>query len=69
MTFCKWSGLGDYSLPIHSLHETDDQFAKLFNQMATNWNGAQQLAATTNASFKEKSSLGEQLLKEGAAKR
>ncbi|MEK4228401.1 polysaccharide pyruvyl transferase family protein [Solibacillus sp. FSL H8-0538] len=67
--FLQMAGLGDYSLPIHSLHETDDQFAKLFNQMATNWNGAQQLAATTNASFKEKSSLGEQLLKEGAAKR
>ncbi|WP_456045547.1 hypothetical protein, partial [Tsukamurella sp. MT6.1] len=62
------AGLGNYSLPIDSLHESDEKFAMLFNDMAVDWNGAQNLAARTNASFKEKSALGEQLLKEGAKK-
>lgn len=67
--FLQMAGLGDYSLAIGTLHESDDQFAKLFNQMASDWDGAQHLAATTNDAFKQKSSLGEQLLKEGAVKR
>lgn len=67
--FLQMAGLGDYSLRIQTLHETDDQFTTLFEAMATDWDGAKQLAEATNASFKEKSSLGEQLLKEGATKR
>lgn len=66
--FLQMAGLGDYSLAIETLHNTDDQFSKLYQQMAEDWMGAQNLAARTNASFKEKSALGEQLLKEGANK-
>lgn len=66
--FLQMAGLGDYSLAIHTLHESDDQFSKLFNSMASDWSAAQRLAQTTNDAFKVKSSLGEQLLKEGAAK-
>ena len=66
--FLQMAGLGDYSLAIETLHNTDDQFSKLYQQMAEDWMGAQNLAARTNASFKEKSALGEQLLKEGASK-
>ena len=66
--FLQMAGLGDYSLAIDTLHNTDDQFSKLYQQMAEDWMGAQNLAARTNASFKEKSALGEQLLKEGANK-
>ncbi|MER2108678.1 MAG: polysaccharide pyruvyl transferase family protein [Solibacillus sp.] len=66
--FLQMAGLGDYSLPIGTLHESDDQFSKLFNNMAADWPAAQQLAQTTNDAFKVKSSLGEQLLKEGASK-
>ncbi|MBD8035741.1 polysaccharide pyruvyl transferase family protein [Solibacillus sp. A46] len=64
--FLQMAGLGNYSLPIEELHKSDDKFAMLFNDMALDWNGAQKLAARTNASFKEKSALGERLLKEGA---
>ena len=64
--FLQMAGLGNYSLPIEELHKSDEKFAMLFNDMALDWNGAQKLAARTNASFKEKSALGERLLKEGA---
>ena len=66
--FLQMAGLGEHSLPIDTLHTTDDQFTKLFTKMATDWSGAQQLAARTNDAFKQKSALGEQLLKEGASK-
>lgn len=66
--FLQMAGLGEQSLPIDTLHNTDDQFTKLFSNMATDWSGAQSLAARTNDAFKQKSALGEQLLKEGASK-
>ena len=66
--FLQMAGLGSHSLPIGTLHDSDDQFAMLFKNMAVDWDGAQNLAAKTNAAFKEKSALGEQLLKEGAIK-
>ncbi|MEL4024065.1 polysaccharide pyruvyl transferase family protein [Lysinibacillus endophyticus] len=66
--FLQMAGLGEYSIPIDSLHESDDQFTKLVSKMDNNWEGAKQLAANTNGDFKQKSSLGLKLLQEGASK-
>lgn len=64
--FLQMAGLGDYSLPIDTLHTRDDYFTTLFNKMAADWPAAIALAEKTNASFKEKSALGLQLLQQGA---
>lgn len=66
--FLQMAGLGDYSLPIDSLHDADDKFTQLFTKMNSDWQGAINLAASTNNDFKEKSSLGLKLLVEGAKK-
>nr|WP_106783680.1 polysaccharide pyruvyl transferase family protein [Lysinibacillus timonensis] len=64
--FLQMAGLGESSLPIDSLHESDEQFSTIFNKMKADWNGAIKLASTTNDQFKEKASLGLKLLVEGA---
>lgn len=64
--FLEMAGLGEFSLPINSLHESDEHFANLFNKMKADWNGAIELATSTNNQFKEKASLGLKLLVEGA---
>lgn len=66
--FLQMAGLGEYSLPIDSLHERDDYFTTLFYKMANDWTKAKELAAATNDDFKQKSSQGLSLLIEGAKK-
>lgn len=66
--FLQMAGLGEYSLPIDSLHESDDSFTQLFTKMNNDWQSAINLASSTNNDFKEKSSLGLKLLVEGAKK-
>lgn len=67
--FLQMAGLGDYSLPIETLHNSDSHFTNLFDKMSANWDGAIQLAALTNNDFKEKSRLGSNLLLEGVLKK
>ncbi len=64
--FLQMAGLGEYSLPIDSLHNSDDQFTQLITKMNGDWQGAINLASSTNDDFKAKSSLGLKLLVEGA---
>jgi len=63
------AGLGEYSLPIDQLIQSDVYFTHLFSKMSEDWEQAQQLAEKTNNEFKDKARLGMNLLVEGAKKK
>lgn len=67
--FLQMAGVGEHSVAIDSLHTSDEFFKKVFEQMHSDWIGAQQLAIHTNEAFKQKASLGLALLTEGAKKK
>ena len=67
--FLQMAGLGEYSLPIDQLIQSDVYFTHLFSKMSEDWEQAQQLAEKTNNEFKDKARLGMNLLVEGAKKK